>query len=566
MKQEGAGESEAEKESPSRANEGPPSDNNASPGKQQQQQPTPSSQSTSRRESAVLSEKTTGEGKEAVENLSESVKQGQQTMREHERQQLMMLQEQQQALIQQRLEQQHQMDQNGRVRSQSVHSADLQGGSPVGLAAAQAQPSFQPEANSQQQQQQQAYPPYYRQQPGQAGGGQAYYPQRSYPQQTPGQQMYAQGNYPQPASQQQFAYPPQQQASQGSYLSPQTQSAQGLYAPGVSQPSQQFVAQQPAGGFQPSPSQQHAQPAPYNAQPQTYPPPQSQTPASQKSKSKTTKLKQKKQSSSPREQQQSSSQQQPSPAEQQAPPRLPPISQLSQPPAPMAQYAQQEQQMPARPADQGVQAAQQYAAAYHQPAGVGQEQQGMMQQYATQPMTQHPIYAPAAQQSQAGYYTTYRDSNEQYGAAVAGTQATGYQPFIDPALGGVRQGQQAQQLRYFQQPIQPNSAPPMVPTDSQVQALARTPRTRKRQVNGAEMAVVAPVIVQPVPTGAAIAMAAADAVSPLENALDDKRFECSECGRKFRRREHLKRHISTLHQRDKRECFSFPLFILDEGI
>ncbi|KAK9455134.1 hypothetical protein V1511DRAFT_334395 [Dipodascopsis uninucleata] len=33
--------------------------------------------------------------------------------------------------------------------------------------------------------------------------------------------------------------------------------------------------------------------------------------------------------------------------------------------------------------------------------------------------------------------------------------------------------------------------------------------------------------------------------------VDDKRFECMECNRKFRRREHLKRHISTLHQRDK---------------
>ncbi|KAK9461625.1 uncharacterized protein V1516DRAFT_684669 [Lipomyces oligophaga] len=32
---------------------------------------------------------------------------------------------------------------------------------------------------------------------------------------------------------------------------------------------------------------------------------------------------------------------------------------------------------------------------------------------------------------------------------------------------------------------------------------------------------------------------------------DEKRFECPECSRKFRRREHLKRHISTLHQRDK---------------
>ncbi|KAK9465622.1 hypothetical protein V1512DRAFT_194406, partial [Lipomyces arxii] len=30
-----------------------------------------------------------------------------------------------------------------------------------------------------------------------------------------------------------------------------------------------------------------------------------------------------------------------------------------------------------------------------------------------------------------------------------------------------------------------------------------------------------------------------------------KRFECMECNRKFRRREHLKRHISTLHQREK---------------
>lgn len=58
------------------------------------------------------------------------------------------------------------------------------------------------------------------------------------------------------------------------------------------------------------------------------------------------------------------------------------------------------------------------------------------------------------------------------------------------------------------------------------------------------------------PTAAALAMAAADAVIPLEGGLDDKRFECVECGRRFRRREHLKRHISTLHQRDKRESSS----------
>ncbi|KAK9383765.1 uncharacterized protein V2V93DRAFT_362677 [Kockiozyma suomiensis] len=160
------------------------------------------------------------------------------------------------------------------------------------------------------------------------------------------------------------------------------------------------------------------------------------------------------------------------------------------------------------------------------------------------PVSQPPVFAPAAQQQQSSFYA-YRDANEQYGSA--GTpQPNGYQPFIDPALGGARQQPQTQQPRYFPQPIQP-SVTPTIPqqNDAQAQTFERT--SRKSQLTESNPLSTS----QPVPTAAALAMAAADAVIPLEGGLDDKRFECVECGRRFRRREHLKRHISTLHQRDK---------------
>ncbi|KAK9473496.1 uncharacterized protein V1510DRAFT_352507, partial [Dipodascopsis tothii] len=51
----------------------------------------------------------------------------------------------------------------------------------------------------------------------------------------------------------------------------------------------------------------------------------------------------------------------------------------------------------------------------------------------------------------------------------------------------------------------------------------------------------------PAPSAAHVAAS----LNPLPGNPGEKRFECAECSRRFRRREHLKRHISTLHQRDK---------------